>query len=275
MKSIASRANPAFKVLRALVRDARQAQAQGLAFLEGAHLVETYRQRIGPPRQLILSASAAGRAEGRALIDACQRSELLVLDDVLFDQLSSLATPAGIAALIEIPSPKVSLAGTPSGVVPDMLLLDAVQDAGNVGALLRTAAAAGVDEIWLGPGCAHVWGAKVLRAAQGAHFALCLHEQADLAAVLRNYSGQTVAAVAHEGVSLYALNLKRPTAWLFGNEGQGPAPGLVALAQYRTTIPQASGVESLNVAAAAAVCLFERRRVAPPSSVVPCGGKTS
>jgi TrmH family RNA methyltransferase len=139
-------------------------------------------------------------------------------------------------------------------------LLDAVQDAGNVGTLLRTAAAAGVRDVLLGPGCAGVWTPRVLRAAQGAHFGLRIREQVDLADFLENYPGNSVATVARAGQSLYALDLKSPAAWLFGNEGSGLAPALIAAARTRATIPLAAGTESLNVAAAAAICLFEMRR---------------
>ncbi len=100
----------------------------------------------------------------------------------------------------------------------------------------------------------------MLRAAQGAHFALRIDEQVDLAAFLKSYAGQSLAAVAHGGEPLYALDLTRPCAWLFGNEGAGLAPVLADAATHRVTIPLAPDSESLNVAAAAAVCLFEMRR---------------
>ena len=135
-----------------------------------------------------------------------------------------------------------------------------MQDAGNVGTLLRTAAAAGVRDVLLGTGCAGAWTPRVLRAAQGAHFVLAIHEQVDLATFLHSYPGNSVATVARDGASLYALDLTRPTAWLVGNEGAGLAPELIAAAQTRATIPLSAGSESLNVAAAAAVCLFEMRR---------------
>jgi len=267
MKIIASRANASFKALRALATDSRQARRCGQAWLDGAHLVSTYCQRIGPPRQLVLAASVADGVEARRLRAACAAAEVVVLTDALFAQLSALASPSGIAAVIDLPptsepasGAKVSRIGTASG---GGLLLDAIQDAGNVGTLLRSAAAAGIGEVWLGPGCASVWSSKVLRAAQGAHFALRLHEAADLAPLLRDFAGPSVAAVAHGGRSLYTLDLRAPAIlWLFGNEGQGPAPELLHLVRERVTIPLAAGAESLNVAAAAAVCLFEARRQA-------------
>ncbi|MFN3884936.1 MAG: TrmH family RNA methyltransferase, partial [Rhodocyclaceae bacterium] len=196
------------------------------------------------------------------LLKRAGQAETLCLPDALFRSLSELASPLGILARIAVPSgPAGAVLPAPTfGVTGDCLLLDAVQDAGNVGTLLRTAAAAGVRDVLLGPGCAGAWAPRVLRAAQGAHFALRLHEQVDLAVFLKGYPGISVATVAREGESLYALDLRPPLAWLFGNEGQGLSPELVALARRRATIPLAPDCESLNVAAAAAVCLFEMRR---------------
>ena len=138
--------------------------------------------------------------------------------------------------------------------------LDAVQDAGNVGAILRTAAAAGVADVLLGPGCAGVWTPRVLRAAQGAHFSLRLREGVELPTAVGAYPGASLAAMAGEGESIFDLNLSGDIAWIFGNEGSGIARPLADMATGRVTIPLARSTESLNVAAAAAVCLFEARR---------------
>jgi TrmH family RNA methyltransferase len=137
------------------------------------------------------------------------------------------------------------------------VVLDGVQDAGNVGAILRTTAAAGIRDIVLGPGCAGPWTPRVLRAAQGAHFSLRIREQPDLVAVLKSYSGISVATVAKDGAPLFDLDVSGDVAWIFGNEGAGITDALAALATRRTTIPLAADTESLNVAAAAAICLFE------------------
>jgi TrmH family RNA methyltransferase len=254
MKTIASRDNPTLKFLRALLTDARKQRASGQAVLEGPHLLAAALDHGVTPELVAVSECTAGNPEVAALLLRAGKVETLCLRDVLFHEISELATPVGILARIAVPPAPTSL---PAG---DCLLLDAVQDAGNVGTLLRTAAAAGVRDVLLGPGCAGAWSPRVLRAAQGAHFGLCIREQADLAGFLKHYSGNPVATVARDGASLYALDLRQPVAWLFGNEGAGLAPELVALAKRRSTIPLAAGSESLNVAAAAAVCLFEMRR---------------
>jgi len=254
MKTIASRDNPTLKSLRALLTDTRKQRASGQAVLEGPHLLAAALDHEIRPDLVVVCEGARSNSEVTGLLARLGKVETLCVPDPLFRSLSELAAPVGILARIAVPPAPTFM---PDG---DCLLLDAVQDAGNVGTLLRTAAAAGVRDVLLGPGCAGAWSPRVLRAAQGAHFGLCIREQADLAGFLKHYSGNPVATVARDGASLYALDLRQPVAWLFGNEGAGLAPELVALAKRRSTIPLAAGSESLNVAAAAAVCLFEMRR---------------
>jgi TrmH family RNA methyltransferase len=254
VKIIASRDNPSFKALRGLARHARQQRDEGRTLIEGSHLLAAALDHGVTPDLVAVSESALGNPEVAVLLSRAGKVETLCLRDALYNEISELAAPVGILARIAIPAEPKDL---PAG---DCLLLDAVQDAGNVGTLLRTAAAAGVRDVLLGSGCAGAWTPRVLRAAQGAHFALAIREQVDLAGFLDHYAGLSIAAVVHDGVPLYEIDFARPTAWLFGNEGAGLARELVAGAQRHATIPLAAGSESLNVAAAAAVCLFEMRR---------------
>ncbi len=254
MKAVTSRDNPAFKDLRDLARDARRQKREARSLLDGPHLLAAALDHGQRPDLVAVSESAAALPEIVALLARVPGVPTLSLRDALFREISELATPLGILARIAIPTVPDDL---PKG---DCLLLDAVQDAGNVGTLLRTAAAAGVRDVLLGPGCAGAWTSRVLRAAQGAHFVLTIREQVDLASFLSHYPGVSVATVAHAGQSLYDLDLSSSTAWLFGNEGAGLTPELVEGARQRATIPLAAGNESLNVAAAAAICLFEMRR---------------
>ncbi|MCX7171916.1 MAG: RNA methyltransferase [Proteobacteria bacterium] len=254
MKLISSRANPTFKVLRGLAEDAREQRRSGTTLLEGCHLVAAYRDKIGLPEQLILSEHGTTQPEIRSLCGTLPGVQTHLLSDSLFDALSDLAAPSGVAAIIRIPR---AVAQQLSG---SCVLLDGLQDAGNVGSILRSAAAAGVKDIFLGPGCAGVWTQRVLRAGQGAHFDLRLHEQADLSEVMAKFTGTTLAATAHAAESLHRQDLTGKLAWLFGSEGSGIAPALEAAAAKRVNIPLARGSNSLNVAAAAAVCLFEAVR---------------
>ena len=254
MKRISSRDNPQLKRLHALLGDARKQRREGRTVIEGAHLLAACLDAGQRPELLVLAEAAVADAETTALRRRSGDVETWVLRDALFNELSALAAPSGILARIVIPTP-LPLAGD-----GDQLLLDAVQDAGNVGAMLRSAAAAGVREVLLGPGCAGAWTPRVLRAAQGAHFHLAIHERVDLAAHAGQGGRRLLAAVAHDGEPLYDIDLTAPLAWLFGNEGGGVAPQLEAQAAKRVTIPLHCASESLNVAAAAAVCLFEMRR---------------
>ena len=250
-RSISSRHNPEFKALRELTGDPRR---QGCALIDGIHLVATCFARGVGIKRLLVSEGGRQHAEIVALLQRAAGIDCLVMRDSLFREISGVATPTGIAAVIDIPPVAAAeLAG-------DAVLLDAVQDAGNVGAILRTAAAAGLPQVLLGAGCAGAWTPRVLRAGQGAHFSLAIREQVDLEAALANCKATSIATVAHGGTSLHQLDLSGPVLWLVGNEGGGLSAELVAAAQVRATIPLASGAESLNVAAATAVCLFEARR---------------
>jgi TrmH family RNA methyltransferase len=251
MAVIASRQNSRYKALRALVEDPRR---HGRALADGIHLVTVCLERKAALAQLLVSETGTRNREISALLERASGTESLTLSDALFRELTGIASPTGIAAVIEIPAPVNSpLAG-------DAVLLEAVQDAGNVGAILRTAAAAGIQDVLLGPGCAGAWSMRVLRAAQGAHFSLAIREQADLSAALAECSALSIATVASGGVDLYDANLAGPVLWLLGNEGAGLSAPILTAAGMRATIPLAAGTESLNVAAAAAICLFEMRR---------------
>jgi TrmH family RNA methyltransferase len=251
LRHISSRENPQFKALRALGDDPR---GHGRALVDGIHLVATCLARGVGVRQLLVSESGQKNVEIAALLHGAAGIDCLTLRDSLFRELSGVSAPTGIAAVIDIP---VAPAGWPPG---DAVLLDAVQDAGNVGAILRTAAAAGVGNVLLGPGCAGAWTSRVLRGGQGAHFSLVIREQVDPAAAMAACPATSVATVAHGGSNLYELDLGGPILWLVGNEGAGLSAELVAAAKRRATIPLAAGTESLNVAAATAVCLFEASR---------------
>lgn len=251
MRHVSSRDNPQFKALRALAADPR---GHGRAIADGIHLVATCFARGVAVRQLLVSESGQHHAEVATLLHGAAGLDCVCMRDSLFRELSGVATPTGIAAVIDIPPAQAEL---PAG---DVVLLDAVQDAGNVGAILRTAAAAGVRTVLLGQGCAGAWTSRVLRGGQGAHFSLAIREQVDLAGAMAACPATSVATVAHGGRNLYELDFGGPILWLVGNEGAGLSAELVAAAKLRATIPLAAGSESLNVAAAVAVCLFEANR---------------
>jgi RNA methyltransferase, TrmH family len=154
----------------------------------------------------------------------------------------------------------VPAAHPPGPDIAACVVLEDVQDPGNLGSILRSAAAAGVRDVLLTPACAQAWSPRVLRAGMGAHFALRLYEQCDIAAFASRYRGRVLAAVRDGAGPVFGTDLRGDVALMFGNEGAGLSAGLLALASARVSIPMPGACESLNVAAAAAVCLFERVR---------------
>jgi TrmH family RNA methyltransferase len=140
------------------------------------------------------------------------------------------------------------------------VVLDNLQDPGNLGSILRSAAGAGIKQVFCSAGSASAWSPKVLRAGMGAHFLLEIFEGVDLYAMLSHSSIPILATSSHTTTTIYQSDLNRPVAWLFGHEGQGVDPRLMALATDTVTIPQKAEIESLNVAASAAICFFEQVR---------------
>ncbi|WP_338111842.1 RNA methyltransferase [Rhodocyclus tenuis] len=256
LKHIVSRENPRFKALKKLCQSGRERRREGLALLDGMHLIETFAARGGSIESLIVSDSGALRGEIAGYLAALPpTAEVLQFADPLFADLAAVDTPSGIMALIRQPRPAHML-----DQEADAVLLDGVQDPGNVGSILRSAAAAGFRQVLLSADCAQVWSPKTLRAGMGAHFALDLFESSDLCAFLAGYRGVSLVTMPAASASLFTTDLRRPLAWIFGSEGGGVRPETVAAAQLQLSIPMPGSAESLNAAAAAAVCLFETVR---------------
>ena len=173
----------------------------------------------------------------------------------MFHELSTLDSPAGVLALINTPAQNNAPAQMDCCVV-----LEDLQDPGNLGSILRSAAAANVKHVLLSKGCVFAWSPRVIRAAMGAHFLLDIYEQQDLIEVVGNFNGKKIATALRAKSSLYDADLTGPMALMIGNEGAGLSPGLSSLADFQVSIPMPGKMESLNAAAAAAICLFERVR---------------
>jgi len=253
MKKIQSRDNPLFKELVKLGGAGRQRGKAGQTLLDGAHLLAAYLDAGKQPQHILLNAAALHDAEITVLLERAAGVPTTQLDDRLFAELSELKTPTGILALIDIPNPTVMQSNF-------ALLLEDIQDPGNLGSMLRSAAAAGCDAVFLSTGCADAWSPKVLRAAMGGHFALNIHERQDLQGVAKAFPGMLLAACLQSKRSLYDCDLRGKAAFLVGNEGAGLSDGLLNLATQTIAIPMAGKIESLNVAAATAICLFEAVR---------------
>ena len=257
MKTITSRDNAQYKELKHLATSAHALRKAGRTLLDGVHLCETWLQLRGQPEQCIVSESGLRHPEVVALVARleAQHGRVLQLPDALYEPLSQVEHGVGILFLVEMPRQAL-----PAALTVNAVLLDNVQDPGNVGSILRSAAAAGIREVYCSPGTAFCWSPKVLRAAMGAHFVLDIHENVPLAPLLACAQIATLATSGYAKQKLYDVDLKRPVAWVFGHEGQGVSDELLSLARHQVVIPHLGQVESLNVAACAAVCFFEQVR---------------
>jgi TrmH family RNA methyltransferase len=255
MKRVTSRDNAAFKSLVKLAHSASERHRSGLSVLDGAHLVAAFLDAGGKPEQVVVSDAGLADAEVAALVERCKTASVTHVADRLFEALSTVQTPTGIVAVAPTPAARGVAADAPL-----VLFLEDIQDPGNVGTLLRSAAAAGATDVVLSPRCAFAWSAKVLRAGMGAHFALNIVEGVEAVDFLGAYGGASVALDGAAGASLYELDLRAPTAFLVGNEGAGLSEAARRAARTRARIPMPGPMESLNAGAAGAICLFEAVR---------------
>ncbi|MCP5287200.1 MAG: RNA methyltransferase [Burkholderiaceae bacterium] len=246
---ITSRDNPLLVRLRKQLRSPGGYRSTGQVWLEGDHLCRAAVQRGWALPQLFATEAAALTHADLVSVAA----DVLLLPPALFDGLSALESPAGLAALVDLP-----VVASPEPATPSVVL-DGLQDAGNVGSILRSAAALGVRQVLTLKGTAALWSPKVLRAGMGAHFGLRLVEGLSLAD-LDNLALPLVATSSHAPATLPEADLPSPCAWVLGHEGQGVSADLMARCALTVRIPQPGGEESLNVAAAAAICFYESLR---------------
>jgi len=249
---ITSRSNPLLMRLRKLAADGASYRRLGTVLLEGEHLCAAWLARPGARVLQAIVAEAAWSEPGlRALAEGAD--EIAVVPAAALAGIGTLDSPAPIAFLV--PAPAVAGVATrePS------LVLDRIQDPGNVCSVLRSAASFGFTQVIALAGTAALWSPKVVRAGMGAHFALRLVEGAD-EAVLASLELPLFGTSPHAERRVDAAELSWPCAWAFGHEGQGLGAGIAARCAAVLAIPQPGGGESLNVAAAVAVCLYETVR---------------
>jgi RNA methyltransferase, TrmH family len=266
---ITSKENALFKELRLLQATGSKGQkarlSSGCALLEGIHLVQTW---VGDPALKTLFTSEMGLQNSEIAqaiyshLEICPETRVYQLDGVLWNLLSDLVNAPHIAGLLSLPKSSLVPPQSIANLDGDVVILDRIQDAGNVGTILRTAAAAGFTQIIALSGCAHLWSNKVLRAGMGAHRLLDLYEGWSNQQVLSAVTAPLMAAAADAEQDLFNLKqeLLKPVAWVLGSEGQGVSEDLLAQAKG-VSIPIDPRVESLNVSTAAAICLFETVRV--------------
>lgn len=257
IKSISSRDNALFKELKHLATNSQVRRKTGRTLLDGIHLCQAYLHHIGMPPLCVVSETSIAHREVAAILAACEigSTQCIALPDALYNVLSQVEHGVGLLFIIDTPERTVS-----KSLAQPAVLLDSLQDPGNLGSILRSAAAAGVEHVFCSPGTAFAWSPKVLRAGMGAHFLLKIFENVDLAMLIRSSEIPVLATSSHARQPVYAHELTQPVAWLFGHEGQGVADDLLVLATHQVAIPHRGAIESLNVAACAAICLFEQVR---------------
>lgn len=246
MTPLTSKDNPKVKRWIRLAGDARYRRSEKRALIEGPHLLAAALQHGVRPLAVLVTEEGAANAEIAALLPA----NAVMLGKGVFRAIVDSDTPQGVAAEIGIPS-------SPSRGSGRTVFLEGIQDPANIGAILRSAAAFGIGRVVLDRACADPWSPRALRAGAGGHFALAIAETSDLAAEVEAFKGTVACTVPRGGMALADAPLDRGAAWIFGAEGSGLSDEIIRRADVRVTIPMAAGTESLNVAAAAAICLYE------------------
>jgi len=247
MTVLTSKDNPKVRHWRKLAEDARYRRAQKRALIEGPHLLAAALEHGCKLIAVLATEEGLADPEIRRLIG---ESRPVLLAKGVFRAVVDAETPQGVAAEIAIPAQRgAEDVGT--------VFLEGVQDPSNVGAIVRTAAAFGVARVVLDHGCADPWSPKALRAGMGGHFALQIRATGDLGAELEAFKGTLVCTVPGGGVPLEEASLNGEVGWIFGAEGRGLSEATLQRVGLKVTIPMAGGTESLNVAAAAAICLYQ------------------
>ncbi len=226
-----------------LASDARYRKSEGRALLEGPHLVAAWRQTRAKAAAIIVTEQALEKKE---ISDLAGLTPVIVSEGV-FGAIVDADNPPGIAAEIEIPKGKAKEGS-------DVVFLEGVQDPSNVGAIIRSAAAFGIGEVVLDQACADPWSPRALRAGMGGHFSLAIRQISRLE--LAGFDGTLLCTVVRGGESLARASLKGRLGWIFGGEGRGVSPEVEKQVTTKITIPLSAGTESLNVAAAAAICFY-------------------
>ncbi len=247
MSVLRSRDNPQVKRWAKLARESRLRRGEGRALIEGPHLLDAFLSRNLRPAAVIATEAALADREISALVSRSGVPPTLVSEGA-FKAIADAESPQGLAAEIAIPS--IRREGS-------WVFLEGVQDAGNVGAIVRSAAAFGGGAVIVDRACADPWSPKVLRAGMGGHFLLQVLQVDSLEPALESFPGRLVCTLARGGEPLPRADLRGRIGWIFGSEARGVSPEIRSRAALNVTIPLTTGTESLNVAAAAAVCLYE------------------
>lgn len=259
MKLIESSQNKLYKDLKKLATNTSARSKTGKIILEGIHVCQMFLAKIGAPEYCIVTDVSLTNNEVAELVKECQAQGVKVLNvpEHLYRGLSSVDT--GVSVIFISDTPQVE---PPDLITENTLFIDRLQDPGNLGTILRTAVAAGVKEVYCANGTVSAWSPKVVRSAMGAHFALNVYENQHLAKLISSTELPVLATSSHVDKTIYETDLNKEVIWLVGQEGRGLSKELMDLATNTVSIPHKGEIESLNVAVATSVCLFEQLRQA-------------
>ncbi len=252
---ITSARNPKLHLIRSLLRDRKTRDENGLFVAEGVRLIEEGLHSTWKIRELFYSSKAGQR--GKRIVDQ-YRSGPAVVEEVhaeVFDSLSATENSQGILAVYE----------QQNDGIPDqldfLLIADQIRDPGNLGTLMRTAWAGGVQMMLLTAGCVDPFSPKVVRAAMGAHFHIPFRQTSimEIQSLRARIGSRTTfyAATVKQGSSCWETDLRRPLALIVGSEAEGITPEMIALADRSIHLPMPGGTESLNAAIAGSILVFE------------------
>lgn len=248
---ITSTSNPKIKTIRHLQNRGKARQEENSYVIEGIRLVEEALQQGLHPDLLIYTDTLDKR--GKQLLKAFRNMNVQIdrVSDQVFQAASDTETPQGILAVLPIPS------HSDQNPTDFLVIADQIRDPGNLGTILRSALAAGVDRVLLPPGTVDPYSPKVVRSGMGAHFQLIIQEM-DWDQIRETTQGkQVLCADMNRGIPIWDADLTLPTAVIIGSEAHGPGNQARTLTDSWIQIPMPGGAESLNAAVAAGVILFE------------------
>ena len=256
MKKITSAQNPLVKKLVQLSEKQSFRNKQKMTIIEGAHLTAEWLKCFGAPDFCVISSSSKRSEEVESIIQKCEElnTETIELEAKIYSKISPVIEGVGVLFVVKIPE------NQSVDFCEDAIILDRVQDPGNLGTILRSAVGFGVKQIICSKGTVSAWSPKVLRAGMGAHFKLQIFENQDLNEVISKVETPIFATSLQAKKSIYDDNFTTKTAWIFGNEGAGVSLELLSKVKNQVIIPQVGEIESLNVAMAVTVCLAEQAR---------------
>lgn len=257
IKNITSSNNPLIKNVKMLLTSSSARSKQGKTVIEGLTVCSLYVEKYGSPVICIMAEDVKSEISSSILSKLTDLgTDVLIVPRSVYSSFSNLDNGEGVCFVVEIPSGS-ELAGA---LNESALLIDRLQDPGNMGTIMRTAVAAGIKEVYCSNGTVSLWSPKVLRSAMGAHFKLNIYESVELKEVIDSSLVKVLATSSHSKSTIYQEDLNQKIAWLIGNEGRGVKQDLLEICDGTVAIPHKGEIESLNVSIATAICLFEHMR---------------